>query len=393
MAGRPSLRIGEHGSITRRMVEPGVWIASCRFRDADGITRKVQRRGPDGDRHGKSAEDALRESLKSRRPPVAAGGVSAESLIMALVDAYIDELVGERADRTIDTYRFVASKLRRYIAGVRVGESGLVPRMHAAVKSMREYHGAVMARQSRTILRGGLQLAVMAEVIDRNPVQGIEVRSKKRPKGAPSLSGEQLRELVEKVSASEDCRRRDLSDPIVILAATGLRRSELLGLRWSDYSRRNRTITVSGKVIRAAGKGLMRVDETKTEDSARTVALPKFAADVLDARRGRFIVGTAEVIFPSSVGTLRDPDNFSAQWRETRAALGVPDLTSHSFRKTVATLIDDGGLSARVGADQLGHAKVSMTQDVYMRRGQVHSEVADLLDVAVTGSPLAVNKR
>jgi len=55
-------------------------------------------------------------------------------------------------------------------------------------------------------------------------------------------------------------------------------------------------------------------------------------------------------------------------------------VTSHSFRKTVATLIDDEGLSARIGADQLGHAKVSMTQDNYMSRGRVHTQVAELLD-------------
>lgn len=260
--------------------------------------------------------------------------------------------------------------------------------MHAAVTSMAEYHGPVMARQSRTILRGAMQLAVLAEVIDRNPVTGIEVRSKRRPKGAPGLSGDELRELVSKVMASEDCRRRDLAEPVVLLAATGLRRSELLGLRWSDYNRKNRTITVSGKVIRGAGKGLMRIDETKTEESARTISLPKFAADVLDARRRRFIIGQSEVIFPSAVGTLRDPENFSAQWRAAREALGVPDVTSHSFRKTLATLIDDEGLSARIGA-----AKVSMTQDVYMRRGQVHSEVAALLDRAVSGSPFPMNKR
>jgi integrase len=55
-------------------------------------------------------------------------------------------------------------------------------------------------------------------------------------------------------------------------------------------------------------------------------------------------------------------------------------VTSHSFRKTVATLIDDEGLSSRIGADQLGHAKVSMTQDKYMSRGRVHTQVAELLD-------------
>jgi integrase len=63
--------------------------------------------------------------------------------------------------------------------------------------------------------------------------------------------------------------------------------------------------------------------------------------------------------------------------------LGVPDVSTHSVRKTVATLIDDAGLSARIGADHLGHAKVSMTQDRYMSRGRVHTQVAELLDRAV----------
>nr|WP_272818975.1 transposase [Mycolicibacter engbaekii] len=58
-------------------------------------------------------------------------------------------------------------------------------------------------------------------------------------------------------------------------------------------------------------------------------------------------------------------------------------MSSHSFRKSVATLIDDSGLSARIGADQLGHARPSMTQDVYMNRGRVHAQVADILDRAV----------
>ena len=64
----------------------------------------------------------------------------------------------------------------------------------------------------------------------------------------------------------------------------------------------------------------------------------------------------------------------------------MQEVTTHSFRKTVATLIDDEGLSARIGADHLGHSNVSMTQDRYMARGRVHAEVAELLDrtVAIT---------
>jgi len=92
------------------------------------------------------------------------------------------------------------------------------------------------------------------------------------------------------------------------------------------------------------------------------------------------------VIFPSTAGTLRDPNNFGKEWRNAREALGVPEVTTHSFRKTVATLVDDAGLSARIGADHLGHAKVSMTQDRYMTRGRVHTQVAELLDRTVTKS-------
>jgi integrase len=91
------------------------------------------------------------------------------------------------------------------------------------------------------------------------------------------------------------------------------------------------------------------------------------------------------VVFPSTAGTWRDPDNFRARWREVRGGLGVPDVTSHSFRKSVATLIDDEGLSARIGADHLGHARITMTQDKYMARGRTHTAVADMLDRTING--------
>ena len=53
--------------------------------------------------------------------------------------------------------------------------------------------------------------------------------------------------------------------------------------------------------------------------------------------------------------------------------MAVSDGATHSLHKTVATLIDDDGLSARIGADQLGHSKVSMSQDRYMTRGRIHT--------------------
>jgi integrase len=70
-------------------------------------------------------------------------------------------------------------------------------------------------------------------------------------------------------------------------------------------------------------------------------------------------------VFPAPLGNLRDPSNTQADLRDAFAAAGFKWVTSHVLRKTVATLMDQAGLSARAAADQLGHAKPSMTSDRY----------------------------
>jgi len=87
-------------------------------------------------------------------------------------------------------------------------------------------------------------------------------------------------------------------------------------------------------------------------------------------------------LFPSAVGGWRDPSNTQRALREARGTQGFVWVTSHVFRKTCATILDDAGLSARMVADQLGHARPSMTQDVYLGRKMVNRAVADALDAA-----------
>jgi len=388
MAGRPSLRIGTHGRIRREYLGGGVWLAFCRFRDADGVTRRVQRVGPadEHDKRGKLAEDALIEALAERRPPSGTGpdAISLDALVMALVDQHLARLAEDgRSPATLATYKFAADKLRKFLGGVRVREAS-TSRLDAALRSMRAAHGATMAKQAKTILRGGFQLAVMGNVLSANPVRDVEpLRGKSQPKGATALTAEQLRRVLADVSASQRCRENDLVDPIIVLAATGLRESELLGLRWTDFDADAGTVTVTGKLVRATGHGLMRIDDTNSAAGKRTLPLPRFAINALTARRRLSFLGEQAMIFPSSAGTWRDPNNFNKQWRQVRDQVGADGVTTHSFRKTVATLIDGGGLSARIGADHLGHTNVSMTQDKYMARGRSHVEVAELLDQAI----------
>lgn len=126
MTGRPPLRIGQHSKISRQYIGGGVWIARCRFRDRDGVTRIVERRGPadDYDKHGKLAEDALIESLAERQPPASPDTIGPESLVMALVTRHIERL-GEdgRSPATLATYTFAAEKLQKFLGGVRVREA------------------------------------------------------------------------------------------------------------------------------------------------------------------------------------------------------------------------------------------------------------------------------
>jgi integrase len=231
VAGRPPLRIGQRGKITRTYLGGGVWLAQCRYRDSDGVTRRVQRLGPpdEQDQHGKLAEDALIEALMARRNPQG-DEITLDTKIATLVRQHIDRLEEDgRAIRTIDTYRYAAKLLEKVIAGVRVGES-TPARIDAAIRSMRRAHGDVLAVQSKTLLKGALHLAVMANVIGANPVRDVSpIRSKSGPKGASALTADDLRGLLGKLRESEYCRRNDLVDPIIIFMATGLRISECSG--------------------------------------------------------------------------------------------------------------------------------------------------------------------
>jgi Phage integrase family len=86
------------------------------------------------------------------------------------------------------------------------------------------------------------------------------------------------------------------------------------------------------------------------------------------------------LVFPDSVGGLRDPANTRRDLRNARGTAGFEWVTSHVFRKTAATVLDEAGLTARVVADQLGHARPSMTQDVYLGRKQVSPEAAAAIE-------------
>lgn len=163
------------------------------------------------------------------------------------------------------------------------------------------------------------------------------------------------------------------------MLGTGLRIGEALAVTWDALDLEAATVEVRGALTYIRGKGWVIQPKPKTESGWRTLHLSAWLVLLLRVREHD---GNAwNVMFPSPLGKLRDRGNTNADLRDVLDPLGFTWLTSHNFRKTAATLLDDGGLTVREIADQLGHKRVSETLDTYLGRAQPSPKVAKLLDV------------
>ena len=135
-------------------------------------------------------------------------------------------------------------------------------------------------------------------------------------------------------------------------------------------------INIDTTLIRVKGQGLL-IKRPKTKSSIRVLRVPLWLVAILRDRRARDPESQGAV-FPDSFGGHGDPNNVE---RDT-VGFGGPfeGVMPYTYRKTVATMLDRQGLSARNIADQLGHARISMTQDVYMCRPTVDQAAAAVLE-------------
>ncbi|MDA3629069.1 tyrosine-type recombinase/integrase, partial [Saccharopolyspora sp. WRP15-2] len=204
-------------------------------------------------------------------------------------------------------------------------------------------------------------------------------------KASRALEPEEMKDLLNKLDSDEVAKRQDLPDLARWYAGTGERTGEALAVHWHHLDLEAGTADWAGNLIRGKGTGLM-INEGKTDVSGRALHLPSWLVSMLRERRitlaEKFGVAPEELsgpVFPNTKGGLRDKHNTLARWREFRERAGYPWVTFRTFRRSVATVLDGAGLTAREIADQLGHSKVSTTQDVYMGRKVKSRKAADAL--------------
>ncbi|PYE54062.1 tyrosine-type recombinase/integrase [Deinococcus yavapaiensis] len=158
--------------------------------------------------------------------------------------------------------------------------------------------------------------------------------------------------------------------PLFALAlSTGMRKGELLGVRWSDVNFERAELVVRGQLVRGVS-GAWELGEPKTPASRRTLPLAADMLEILRAheREERAWHGTHTAdafVFRRSSGAFMDASNVSRVFRMLTRRAGVPRLRFHDLRHTAASLMIRRGVSAKLVSDRLGHADVAFTLRVY----------------------------
>ncbi len=215
------------------------------------------------------------------------------------------------------------------------------------------------------LIHRALGQAVRWQLLARNPAEAVEPPRPQRTE-MRALEDAQIALLLKSLEGSR------LHAPVLLAVSTGLRRGELLGLRWSDVDLERGCLTVNRSVEQT--KQSLRFKIPKTERSRRMVALPSFTVDMLRAHKreqteARLKLGPAyqndDLILPREDGSLWPPDSFSTAFAAFVRRSKLPHVRFHDLRHSHATQLLKQGVHPKIVSERLGHSKVGITLDTY----------------------------
>src|SRR5215210_3015302 len=234
------------------------------------------------------------------------------------------------------------------------------------------------------VIHKALSQAVRWDLILRNPADNVKAPTPSTKEIHP-LSADEARQLLE-------AARDDRLEALYVLALhTGMRRGELLGLKWDDVDLDNETIRVRRTLTRK-GTGYV-LGEPKTRKSRRTIRLTKRAVEALRSHRTRRLeeklrateYDDSGLVFAGEGGNLINPSNLRQRsFVPLLMRAGLPQITFHDLRHTCASLLFQKNVHPKFVQERLGHASGSITLDTYshMLPG-MGSEAADAMAVAL----------
>ncbi|MBR7837454.1 site-specific integrase [Actinospica durhamensis] len=217
------------------------------------------------------------------------------------------------------------------------------------------------------VLVAALSHAVREEYLHRNVAALVQVPTGRDGHKPRALTLDQARALLE---AASDHRLYAL---VHLALLTGMRRGELLGLRWQDIDFDAGTLTIGQTLMRLVGTGITFAPP-KTPSSKRVVALTDSVLTVLRhhkrrQNRERALLGArwheSGLVFTARNGKPLDPYSLAPVFDRFRTIAALPHFRLHDLRHTTATLLGEAGTELHITSSVLGHAHLGTTADIY----------------------------
>ena len=209
-------------------------------------------------------------------------------------------------------------------------------------------------RNIHQVISSAMDFAKIQKLISVNPTDGCAL---------PKLEHQEMKTIPVEQLASflREAKDSGVFEMYYIELATGLRRGELLGLKWEDLDLEHGTLRVQRQVSRIDGKVVEA--PLKTKNSYRTISLGADAVEILKEQRKK--CGNSPYVFPSPTGGPISPDSVLQMLHRVLKRAGLPKVRFHDLRHTFATVALQNGVDIKTVSGMLGHYSAGFTLDTY----------------------------
>lgn len=243
----------------------------------------------------------------------------------------------------------------------------------------------------KIVMHAALKQAQRNKLVGENVCENV-VLPRKQPKRIRVLNEDEQTKLI---AALKD---NYIGRGLLFALYTGMRRGEVLALKWSDYDKNEKTISITKALSRVrtynkdGNKTMLTVTTAKTDTSIRTVPLIDKAVELLTEHKRKQerymeLVGDYytdnDLIFSSSRGDYLDPGNFNRKLNKTVKKIGIARISPHVLRHSFATRGLEAEVSLKAMQELLGHSSITVTGDIYTHilKEQKRKEISKLNDV------------
>ncbi len=252
-------------------------------------------------------------------------------------------------------------------------------------KKLKEGLSSTTVNNLHGVLHKALEDAVKWELVVKNVCQIVDPPRRAHYE-ITTLTMEQAQKLL------ETAKGHNMEALFILALTTGMRRGEILALKWQDVSFIEKTIQVRRTFTRTPESRYVEA-ETKTKKSRRSIVLPQIVIDVLIQHRVHQAKARSEagehwqerdLVFCTSLGTPLNPNKVLERFKTLLKRAGLPHMRFHDLRHSAATILLTMRVHPKIVQELLGHNQISMTMDIYSHvlptmQGDAMSKLNDAL--------------